>query len=184
MPDQAPEASGQPVSGSDDSASGPTPPASPGGRRSVVQKARSALRPGNRRVLAEMIRYAFVSGLAFVVDFGAMYVGIHGLHLAVLWATTIGFLLGLVTNFITSTLWVFAKSSRRRHVEMALFFAVGITGLALNNLIVWFCHEKLGIWAMVSKLISTAIVFFWNFLLRRYLIYSPAQGEEAQDSAD
>lgn len=124
-----------------------------------------------------MIRYGFVSGLAFVVDFGTMYVCIHFLHLSTMWATTIGFCLGIVTNFITSTLWVFDKTHHRRMAEIGLFLLVGVTGLGLNNLIVWFCHYRLGIWSMVSKLISTAIVFFWNFLLRRFLIYTGRASE-------
>ncbi|GAB3622871.1 hypothetical protein GCM10027418_09530 [Mariniluteicoccus endophyticus] len=141
----------------------------------LADKARSAMRADNHSVLAQMIRYGFVSGLALVVDFGTMYVCIHGFHLPVLWSTTIGFALGIVVNFITSSLWVFPESPRRRSVEVGLFLLVGVTGLLLNDLIVWFCHEKLGIWAMVSKMISTAIVFFWNFLLRRHLIYNPKE---------
>ena len=150
-------------------------------RRTLFDRARSALSRGNNRVLAQMIRYGFVSGLAFLVDFFSMYAGIHAFHLPVLLATTIAFTLGIIVNFITSTLWVFDSSARRRHVEMGLFLLVGVTGLGLNALIVWFGHEVLGIWAMVAKLISTAVVFFWNYLLRRYLIYTPKTPSQAPE---
>ncbi|OYO00204.1 GtrA family protein [Enemella evansiae] len=150
-------------------------------RRTLFDRARSALSRGNNRVLAQMIRYGFVSGLAFLVDFFSMYAGIHAFKLPVLLATTIAFSLGIIVNFITSTLWVFDSSARRRHVEMGLFLLVGVTGLGLNALIVWFGHEVLGIWAMVAKLISTAVVFFWNFLLRRFLIYTPKPSSHAPE---
>lgn len=150
-------------------------------RRGLVDRARSALSRGNNRILAQLIRYGFVSGLAFLVDFFSMYAGIHAFHLPVLLATTIAFSLGIIVNFITSTLWVFDRSARRRHVEMGLFLLVGVTGLGLNALIVWFAHEVLGIWAMVAKLISTAVVFFWNFLLRRFLIYTPTTDTPTKD---
>lgn len=140
--------------------------------RSVVTRGRSALRRHNRRLLAEMIRYGMVSALAFAVDFGslAFFAEVAGLHY--LLAASLAFVLGIATNFVVSRMWVFNATPLNKGVEVSLFLAVGVTGLLLNALIMWFFTEVVGVHYLISKLISTAMVFFWNFLLRRFLIYT------------
>lgn len=151
-------------------------------RRSILDRAKSALHPNNRRLLAEMIRYGLVSVIALVVDYGTLFLcyEVFGWHY--LTAATLAFALGIIANFICSRIWVFDKSKHHTWVEVAIFLAVGVTGLGLNNLIMFLAHDKFGVPVMVSKLISTAIVFFWNFLLRRFLIYTGV--EDDQKSAE
>lgn len=140
--------------------------------RIVMRRGRSALRPDNRRLLAEMIRYGMVSGLAFGVDYGslALFKEVGGLHY--LWAATFAFMLGIATNYLCSRLYVFNSTPHTRRTELTLFLAVGMTGLLLNNLIMWTFTSGVGLHYLISKLISTGMVFFWNFLLRRFLIYT------------
>lgn len=157
---------------------GPTKP-----RRTILDRAKSALHPNNRRLLAEMIRYGLVSVIALVVDYATLFVCYELLHWHYLTAATLAFALGIVANFICSRIWVFDKSKHHTWVEVAIFLAVGVTGLGLNNLIMYLAHDHLGVPVMVSKLISTAIVFFWNFLLRRFLIYTGVE-EGSDDQAD
>lgn len=144
--------------------------------RSVVTRGRSALRRQNRRLLAEMIRYGMVSALAFAVDFGslAFFAEVVGLHYLV--AASLAFSLGIATNFAVSRLWVFNATPHDKGTEVGLFLGVGITGLLLNAGIMWFFTSVVGVHYLISKLMSTAMVFFWNFLLRRFLIYTGPRG--------
>ena len=47
-----------------------------------------------------------------------------------------------------------------------------MVGLGLNELIMYLGCEKLQLHYMVAKLISTAVVFFWNFFARKFILFN------------
>ena len=121
----------------------------------------------------QLFRYTFVGGAAFIVDFSSLYIltdfaGFHYLHSA-----AIAFILGLIINYILSILWVFkSRAVNKKIIEFIIFAVIGIIGLGLNEVMIWFFTERLIIYYLYSKLISTAIVYFWNFLARKYILYN------------
>ena len=52
-----------------------------------------------------------------------------------------------------------------------MFALIGVVGLGLNELIIYLCTGVWGMWVMLSKIISTGIVFFWNFFARKYILF-------------
>jgi putative flippase GtrA len=117
--------------------------------------------------IVQLFRYGFVGGIAFLFDFCGLLLLVRlGVHY--LLAAAISFTLGLAVNYLISILWVFPSSSRRA-TEAILFTVIGIVGLGLNEIIIWFGHDVLGLAVAWSKIISTALVFFWNFILRRLM---------------
>lgn len=124
-------------------------------------------------VYLQLFRYGFVGGIAFVVDYGTLFVLTHYLAVPYLVSAAIAFILGLATNYVFSISWVFRKNCTMERWQEFLFFAViGVVGLILNELIMYVSTELLQIHYMFSKLISTAIVFFWNFLARKFLLFN------------
>ncbi len=76
----------------DPAASAPPPPGRP--PRTFGQRFLGIFKRSNRHLLTEMIRYGFVSVLAFAVDYGVL-IGLTELaHLDYLWSATISFILG------------------------------------------------------------------------------------------
>ena len=74
-------------------------------------------------------------------------------------------------NYNLSVKWVFnVKVSNRKFGKFILFGIIGVVGLGLNELIIWLVTEKLHVYYLYSKMISTIIVLFWNFLARRNLL--------------
>jgi len=41
----------------------------------------------------------------------------------------------------------------------------------MNLAIMWIAVEQFGVQEMIAKIIATGIVFFWNFFVRKLLIY-------------
>lgn len=123
--------------------------------------------------LLQLFRYGFVGGAAFVIDYGTLFVLTHYAGVPYLWSAAVAFILGLVTNYLISISWVFQHNGKMRVWQEFLFFAViGIIGLLLNELIMYVGTDLCHLHYMVSKLVSTAIVFFWNFFARKFLIFS------------
>lgn len=55
--------------------------------------------------------------------------------------------------------------------EIAKIYAVSVIGLLMNMAIMFVAVEKIGLPEMLSKIIATGIVFGWNFLVRKLVIY-------------
>lgn len=123
--------------------------------------------------LLQLFRYGFVGAIAFVVDYGTMILLREVAGLNYLLAAAISFLLGLTVNYLISISWVFNTG---RHVnpkvEFIAFTLIGVIGLGLNELIMYISTDCLSIHYMLSKLISTALVFFWNFLARKVMLFN------------
>jgi len=126
----------------------------------------------DKTLFRQLLRYGVVGGIAFVVDYGSLwllteYAGLH--HLV---SAAIAFVLGLTCNYLISTAWVFGESKvKNRWLEFAAFAFIGVIGLGLNELIIYLCTDVCGIHYMASKIVSTVLVFFWNFFARRFMLF-------------
>jgi putative flippase GtrA len=84
----------------------------------------------------------------------------------------LAFLLGLIINYLLSIKWVFDKRNiNKKSVEFVIFALVGIVGLLLNQVFIWFFTEIINLYYMLSKIISSGIVFLWNFGMKKYLLF-------------
>lgn len=128
--------------------------------------------PTNNWML-QLFRYGFVGGVAFAVDYGTLFVLTHYAGVPYLWSAAIAFILGLVTNYLISISWVFQHSGKMNVWQEFTFFAIiGVIGLGLNELIMYVGTDMMHLHYMISKLISTAIVFFWNFFARKFILFN------------
>jgi putative flippase GtrA len=121
----------------------------------------------------QFARYLAVGGAAFAADFGTLYVLTEFARIHYLVSAAIGFLLGLVLNYLLSRVWVFNRRSLdSATAEFAVFALIGIVGLGMNEAIIWFVRERIHFHYLVAKAISAAIVLVWNFGARKALLFS------------
>ena len=124
-------------------------------------------------VIFEGSRYVAAAALALALDFGT-YVGlIRLLDVHYLVAAPVGFSLGLALMYALSVRWVFRERRLAdARVEFAVFAAIGVVGLLLNQLVIWFGVEKAGLGYETAKLVSAAIVFGFNFGCRKLVLFT------------
>lgn len=133
---------------------------------------KTILREKPDSLVGQLFRYAIVGGISFVVDYGSLWLLTEKAGLPYLWSAAIAFILGLICNYLLSTAWVFGESRiKNAWGEFLAFAIIGVIGLGLNELIMYACTDGLGFHYMLSKIVSTGIVFFWNFLARRFLVF-------------
>ena len=124
------------------------------------------------KLLIQFVRYFFVGGFAFIVDFGLLYILTEYAGLHYLLSATLSFIAGLVVNYIISCIWVFNNSKfRNRIVEFLFFAAIGVVGLGFNDLLIWLFTDCIGTHYMFSKIVAAAMVYLWNFFARKYLVF-------------
>lgn len=126
------------------------------------------------KVLIQIFRYTFVGGFAFIVDFGLLLFLKEVCSLHYILSATLSFIAGLFVNYIISINWVFTSSKNvNRKVEFLFFGLIGLVGLGLNDLLMWVLTDGVGIYYLLSKIITAILVYLWNFFARRYLLFSP-----------
>lgn len=131
------------------------------------------VRGSSENTLVQLFRYFWVGGIAFAVDYASLFFLTEFAGLNHLWSAAIAFLLGLVVNYLLSTAWVFKRhSSANRWIEFIVFGIIGVVGLVLNELIIYVGTDIMNFHYMLSKLCSTAIVFFWNFFARKFFLFT------------
>lgn len=124
----------------------------------------------------QLFRYLWVGGLAFVIDYGSLFVLTESFGVNYLLSAAIAFVFGLLVNYLLSTIWVFTDSRlSNKMAEFTVFAVIGLVGLVLNEVIMYICSDVLNIHYMVSKLCSTVIVFFWNFFGRKSILFTKSK---------
>lgn len=124
----------------------------------------------------EFVRYGVASALALVGDFGTLVAltELAGVHY--LTSAAIGFGVGIVITYLLSVRWVFA--SRRlanAHAERAIFLLIGLGGLAINHVVMFGLTELALVPYALSKFGSVGLVFSFNFILRKLLLFKTAR---------
>lgn len=119
--------------------------------------------------IKQLFLYLLVGGIATAVEW--IFFWFLDLWMHYLAATTIAFTISTFANWLAGRLIMFKKAEQRLVKEMALIYATSICGLLFNFLIMWIAIDGVGLPDMISKVIATGIVFFWNFFIRKYLIY-------------
>jgi len=123
-------------------------------------------------VFIQLFRYGFVGGTAFVVDFSVLYVLTRFAGLYYLLSAAIAFIIGLAVNYLLSISWVFNRRKvNNRFSELFIFTVIGIVGLLLTSLLMWLFTEQAGLFYLISKIITTAIVLIWNFTARKLILF-------------
>lgn len=126
----------------------------------------------NHKTSVQFITYTFVGGLAFVIDFAALWFFTDVVGIYYLYSAVISFILGLTTNYLLSINWVFSvRRVKNAKLEFGVFTFIGVLGLSLNEIVLWFFTEEQGLHYLNSKIIATVAVFLWNFFARKFTLF-------------
>ena len=119
-----------------------------------------------------LLRAIFSSNIAFALDFGLLVLLTEVAHLHYLVSNIIAFMTGTSLLYVLSVYWVFNRRAiQSKHLEYWLFILIGVVGVGFNELFIWIFTEKVHVYYLYSKIIAGSIVFFWNFLSRRYILF-------------
>lgn len=133
--------------------------------------------------LKEIIKFVFTGGICFLIEYAALILLKEWLHLPVVAATPVAFLISVVFNYLLCVKWVFdgAKEGSRK-AQVGFVITSGI-GFFLNWLLMWALTALLGEDAllfalfgvqvkvyMLNKIIATGLVMVWNYFTKRYLL--------------
>lgn len=122
-------------------------------------------------LLKQIIRFLFVGGSAFVVDFALLWVFTDLIGINYLISNCLSFSISVIYNYILSVVWVFdVDKDRNKTTEFVTFIVLSVIGLGINQLIYWACVEFFRIHYLISKIGATAVVMVYNFITRKLFL--------------
>lgn len=120
--------------------------------------------------IKEFLFYLIVGGIATVTEWVLFFVlGKCAVHYTL--ATVIAYVLSTFVNWLSGRILVFKENRQSIFKEISGVYIASVVGLLLNLVIMCLAVDIANINEMISKILATAIVFFYNFLVRKLLIY-------------
>ncbi len=131
----------------------------------------------------EIVKFVFTGGVCFLIEYAALVILKEWLHLPVVAATPLAFLISVVFNYLLCVKWVFPGAQEGSRKAQIGFVITSVMGLFLNWAIMWaltalFGEDTLLLTAfgvgvkvyMVNKVIATGLVMVWNYFTKRYVL--------------
>ena len=115
----------------------------------------------------EMFRFCIVGGLSFLIDYGLLYALTEFVGINYLYSAGLSFTVSVAINYWLCVTYVFKGAKKQTRKQATIFIGSSIVGLGLNQICMWTFVEICGIHYMIAKIIATAIVTIWNYIMKR-----------------
>ncbi|WP_296954290.1 GtrA family protein [uncultured Dialister sp.] len=117
----------------------------------------------------EVFRFLMVGGSCFLLEYFLLFALTEFAGFDPLISAPIAFTVSLIVNYILCVYVVFHAENQSGR-QMFFFILTSIMGLGINQLVMWFFIDIIGIWYMFAKVIASAIVMIWNYFTKRYIL--------------
>ena len=127
---------------------------------------------GSDNTIVQLFRYVITGASSFLVDYLLLFflerAGVHYLP-----AAALAFTVGISCNFLLTKFFAFKQvdATVGPAAEVFVFAAISGGGLGLTVALMYLFTSRFGLYFMLSKFISSVMVFFWNFLGRKFILY-------------
>lgn len=131
----------------------------------------------DKKNIKQFFSYFCVGGISALVEWILFFLLEYFLNLQYLLAVFISFLFSTTVNYFLGRTFTFKSSSyeNKKLSEFLFVFGVSALGLFFNFILMYIFVDIVGmntnLLKTVAKICSTGIVFLWNFLSRKFLIY-------------
>ncbi|MDO5544310.1 MAG: GtrA family protein [Eubacteriales bacterium] len=122
--------------------------------------------------MQSLFGYLVVGGLATIVEWAGFWLFSEKMGIAYLLATTFAFAISTFANWLFGRLLVFrGKQAQSLLREILSVYLASVVGLLLNLLIMFLLVQLFGVEKMIAKMAATVLVFAYNYLVRKLIIY-------------
>ena len=132
----------------------------------------------NKANIKQFISYFFVGGVAAIVEWVMFFIFANVLQINYFVSTVIAFIFSTTANWILGRITTFKDNNTykdKKAKEAFLVFIVSAMGLLFNLILMYLFVTVMGfdssLGKTLSKIAATGIVFIWNFLIRKLVIY-------------
>ena len=124
------------------------------------------------KYMGGLFGYLIVGGLATIVEWAGFWLFSEKLSIEYLLATALAFAISTFANWLFGRLLVFRGKQQQSFLrEILSVYLASIVGLLLNLIIMFLLVQLLGAEKMSAKMATTVLVFMYNYLVRKLIIY-------------
>ncbi len=123
-----------------------------------------------RERFLEIIRFCFVGGVSFLLDYAILFALTEFAGVYYLYSSAISFSVTVIFNYWLCVIYVFKDARKQSTRRAIIFFGTGVVGLGLNQICMWFFVDVAGVHYMLAKIFATIIVTIWNYLTKRKVV--------------
>jgi putative flippase GtrA len=123
-------------------------------------------------LLVQIFRSVAAGFVAFSFDYLTLFLLTEYAHVYYLTSTIGGFMVGLSISYVLNIKWVFNhRKVKNVKLEILIFGLISAIGLGFTYGFMWLFTDILSLHYMFSKIITTAIVFIWNFAIKKITLF-------------
>ena len=132
-----------------------------------------------RQTVHEFIKFALIGIVNTFVDFGiyaylTRHTSFFDYHKPTKYlANSISFMVATTFSFFANRTWTFGRRDRATVGEAARFYTTTLTGLLINNGILFILNHFFKVNDLVSKVFSTVFSTTWNFIFKKFWVFIP-----------
>ena len=124
-----------------------------------------------QELIKQIFKFGIVGGIAFLIDFSVLYLCTDVFGIYYLISSVISFTVSVIFNYILSVKWVFnVNNDNSSRKNFMIFIILSVIGLLINELIMYIMVDKLKVYYMLSKIVSTVVVMIFNFITRKIIL--------------
>ena len=125
----------------------------------------------NKKEIKDFLLYVVVGGIATLIEWVIFYLLNTWISLHYMICTAVAYVISTFVNWLFGRILLFKKKDVGITKEIISIYLTSIIGLLGNLAIMWVTVDLLKTNESIAKIIATGIVFMWNYIVRKCVIY-------------
>jgi putative flippase GtrA len=119
------------------------------------------------QIFRQFLKFVGVGLISLAVHYGTLVLLVRGADAPPVPASSIGFLLGGLVNYLLNCRFTFGGTES--HLESGFRFAVLVgIGVVMNSALMWIGVDRLHLHYLLSQVAATGLLTVWNFFANRH----------------
>jgi putative flippase GtrA len=131
----------------------------------IAMDSRRVMDKRGRQVVdfTQFIRFSAAGAVGTGMHYVVLIVAVQQFQVNAVTASVSGALIGAIVNYLLNYHFTFWSSKRHREA-LAKFIVVAATGFLINGLLMYLLINSVNLHYLLSQVLTTFIVLFWNFI--------------------
>lgn len=139
--------------------------------RKVLSFFHIKVKPEKEELLVQIVNFLIIGGIATIIDWLLYYVLYNYVKLSPLLANIISYTISTLYSYVVSVKFVFnVNKGNSKKKNFIIFVTLSVIGLLLSEGLIYLMVNVFNLHKMLAKIISTAIVMFFNFVSKKYFL--------------